>query len=110
MIGRGAKMGALYGFSFFLLFIAIGASLYSGAAIIADDPEMDLLACGVAFVTCVWCGWLTGNNFIFIAHSAAGKKSAIEVFKFLDSKTEEEEQGIPEYKLPNTPKKTEGYI
>lgn len=70
-------MGALYGFSFFVLFSAIGGSLYGGAAIVASDVKMDLQDAGVAFVTCVWCGWLTGNNFIFIAHSAAGKKSAI---------------------------------
>lgn len=51
--------------------------MYGGAAIVASDVKMDLQDAGVAFVTCVWCGWLTGNNFIFIAHSAAGKKSAI---------------------------------
>lgn len=89
MIGRGAKMGALFGFSFFVLFSAIGGSLFGGAGIVASDVNMDRQAAGVAFVTCVWCGWLTGNNFIFIAHSATGKKSAKEVFKFLDAKTEE---------------------
>ena len=35
-------MGALYGFSFFVLFSAIGGSLYGGAAIVASDVKMDL--------------------------------------------------------------------
>ena len=76
MAKRGAKMGALFGFSFFVLFSAIGACLFGGAGIIASDLKMDRQAAGVTFAACVWCGWLTGNNFIFIAHSAAGKKSA----------------------------------
>lgn len=85
-------MGAIFGFSFFVLFSAIGGCLYGGAAIIANNLNLDRQQVGVTFAACIWCGWLTGNNFIFIAHSAAGKRSAKEVFKFLDEKTEVQEQ------------------
>lgn len=70
------------------LFTAIEVSLLAGANIITNDEGMDKQGAVVCLVVCVWCGWLAGNNFMLIAHSAAGKKSAKAVFKFLDAKTD----------------------
>ena len=92
MMKRGAKVGVFFGFSYFILFTALGVSLYSAAHIIANDTSINIKGVSIALVTCVWCGWMTGNNFMFIADSAAGKKSARAVFTFLDAKTEAEDQ------------------
>lgn len=92
MAKRGAMIGVFFGFSFFIFFTALGVSLYGAAHIIANDGNMDYKGVAIAMVTCVWCGWLTGNNFMFIARSGAGKKSAQAVFTFLDAKTEAEKQ------------------
>lgn len=92
MIKRGAKIGFFFGFSLFILFTALGVSLYGAAHIIANDANIDFKGVAIAMVTCVWCGWMTGNNFMFIARSGAGKKSAQAVFSFLDAKTEAENQ------------------
>ena len=110
MMKRGAKLGLFFGFSFFLLFTSIGVSLLSGAHIIANDQGIDKEGAVVCLVICVWCGWIAGNNFMFIAHSAAGKKSAKAVFKLLDAKTEAEEQERPLTKLAVSPAKIKGRI
>lgn len=92
MMKRGAQIGFFFGFSFFILFTALGVSTYGAAHIVANDPGIDYKGVAIAMVTCVWCGWLTGNNFMFIARSGAGKKSAQAVFTFLDAKNEAESQ------------------
>lgn len=87
MMKRGIKIGFFFGFSFFTLFAAIGISWYTAANIVANDQGLDKQNAIVCLVTCIWCGWLAWNNFMFITHSAAGKKSAKAVFELLDART-----------------------
>ena len=83
ILKSGAKIGAFYGISVFMITIAIGLLLYPAAHAIIDNNVAGDIEIVVAIVVPLWCGWVAGCNFFFVSGAGAGKKSAERVFKLL---------------------------
>jgi hypothetical protein len=69
----GAKIGAFYGLSVFMIFISIGFILFPTSHIVADKKEEDNANIFVAVVVPIWCGWVAGCSFFFVSGAGAGK-------------------------------------
>jgi len=50
-----------------------------------DDPDVKLLNILYAIMSITWAGWYSGNNFYFMPDVVAGKISAQNLFKILDT-------------------------
>ena len=78
----------LFGSSSMILIVSVGTLIYAGARILAVQSTPDSLAFVVTFTLPIWCGWLAGNSFFFAANASAGKKSAENIFRILDTNGE----------------------
>ena len=79
----GAKIGAFYGLSVFILTIALGFITYPTAHIAIDQKTAGDINIVVGLVVPLWCGWVAGCSFFFASGAGAGKESAKRVFKLL---------------------------
>lgn len=77
-----------------ILIVSVGTLVYAGACILAVQSNIESLGFVITFSLPIWCGWLAGNSFFFAANTSAGKKSAENIFRLLDTKGEEEFQKI----------------
>lgn len=82
------KIGFFFGLSIFIIQAAIGSAMFSNDHILAYLGNQTTIGITVALTVPMWCGWVAGNNFFFIAHAGAGKKSAARVFNLLEEKNE----------------------
>lgn len=87
-MGKGSKLGLLYGFSQLILQFTFGVLFYFGALIMRDNPEVKLLNILYAIMSITWAGWYAGNNFYFMPDVVAGKTSAQNLFNILDTEDE----------------------
>lgn len=87
MLKRGAKIGFFFGLSMLLIQMTIGTAMYLEDVVLAKIPYKPTIEIVVSMVVPMWCGWISGNNFFFIAHAGSGKKSARSIFKLLEEKT-----------------------
>lgn len=69
----GAKIGAFYGLSVFMIIISIGFILFPTSHIVANKKEVDNVNVMVAIVVPLWCGWVAGCSFFFVSGAGAGK-------------------------------------
>ena len=94
MLKRGAKIGCFFGLSMLLIQSTIGTAMYLEDVVLAKIPFKSTIEIVVSMVVPMWCGWISGNNFFFIAHAGSGKESARSIFKLLEEKTEAEIQSF----------------
>lgn len=62
----------------------IGLHLFIEDHIIASLSNIDVDLMTIGWFTALWTGWMVGNTFYFSAHAGSGKKSAANIFNFLD--------------------------
>jgi ATP-binding cassette subfamily B (MDR/TAP) protein 1 len=93
----GAKIGVLYGCASLILEVVVGLALYLVVVIYVDDPSIEPLTIIIFMIVSILSGFITGNNFFFIAHISAGKEAGARIMKLVHSKTEKEKQN------PSTP-------
>jgi uncharacterized membrane protein len=87
MFKVGAKIGINYGFAYFILEIVIGLSLYLAIIIFINNPQTDSLNILMYMIVSVLSGFITGNNFYYIAHISAGKEAGNRIMQLVNDKT-----------------------
>jgi hypothetical protein len=85
----GAKIGLFYGCAYLILEVVVGLSLYLSIIIYTTVPDIDYFSILMFMIVSVLSGFITGNNFYFIAHISAGKEAGNRIMKLVNDKTEE---------------------
>jgi hypothetical protein len=69
-----------------------GLALYLSVVIAVDNPEIPALSIIMFMTVSILSGFITGNNFYFIAHISAGKEAGVRVLNLIKLQTEEQVQ------------------
>jgi hypothetical protein len=75
----GAKIGVNYGSAYCILEIVVGLALYLSIVIHINYPEITPLKMVMFMIVSVLSGFITGNNFYFIAHISVGKEAGARI-------------------------------
>jgi hypothetical protein len=102
-LGKGIKLGVLYGLSQMILQFTFGVLFYFGALIMRDNPEVALLDIFYAIMAITWAGWYAGNNFYFMPDAVEGKQAAERLFSIIDTEDEDQIQVRKQSRLLSTP-------
>lgn len=84
----GAKIGGLYGSALLILEFVTGLALYLSVYIAGHNLEIKPLTINVFMIVSILSGFVTGNNFYFIAHISVGKEAAKRVMELVNAQTE----------------------
>ena len=91
-LGKGTKMGVLFGIAHMILQFTFGVLFYFGTLIMRDNPGVSQLNIFYAIMAIAWAGWYAGNTFYFMPDVVAGKESAKNLFVILDHEDEDQKQ------------------